>query len=122
MMQIPDEPPVDGFTRRNSLLDLNRYQLTGRSFLLVVLLLLKLSLLSLLPLRKRTMTCISPDGWMKNYKSTKSLNVSVFRLKLAKLAFWDKNKKKSAVALGRHLGDFSGWLVGLKAGVGYVLR
>ena len=29
MMQITDEPPVDGFTRHNSLLDLNRLQLTG---------------------------------------------------------------------------------------------
>ena len=29
MDQIPDEPPIDGFTRHNSLLDYNRLQLSG---------------------------------------------------------------------------------------------
>ena len=29
MSQFPDEPPIDGFTRHNSLLDYNRLQLTG---------------------------------------------------------------------------------------------
>ena len=29
MEQIPDEPPIDGFTRHNSLLDYNRLQLSG---------------------------------------------------------------------------------------------
>ena len=29
LAEIPDEPPVDGFTRHNSLLDMNRLQLGG---------------------------------------------------------------------------------------------
>ena len=29
LMRIPDEPPIDGFTRRNSLLDYNILQLLG---------------------------------------------------------------------------------------------